>query len=123
MKHADLKSLTVRQLVDRFAEIGIAQDEAILYDEHRRYRQLFVEMNAVDAELRSRGVEARRALLRLYDHPNLQVRLKAAKRTLAVAPARARSLLEEIATRQDVPQGGDAGMSLRNLDSGVYKPT
>lgn len=68
--------------VDRFAEIGIAQDQALLYDEHKKFNRLFSEMNDVDQELRRRGLQARLALLKLFDHPNMQVRLKAAKRTL-----------------------------------------
>jgi hypothetical protein len=121
--NASLRSMTVEQLVERFAEIGMAQDEAILYDDHGKYNVLFRRMDEVDEELRSRGLSARLALLRLYEHANIQVRLKAAVRTLAVAPVEARRLLEEIALRKDVPQGGDAGMSLWNLDRGVFTPT
>jgi hypothetical protein len=33
MKRVKLKAMTVHQLVDRFAEIGVAQDQALLYDE------------------------------------------------------------------------------------------
>lgn len=80
-------------------------------------------MNDVDNELRARGHDARLALTRLYDHPNVQVQLKAAVRTLAVAPHRARRLLETIAARKDVPQGGDAGMMLRGLNDGSFNPT
>ena len=79
-----LELLTVDQLVDRFAEIGVAQDEALLYDEHKRFNRLFSEMNEVDQELCRRGLDARLALCRLYGHPNVQVRVKAGIRTLAV---------------------------------------
>jgi len=51
------------------------------------------------------------------------VRLQAAKLTLAVAPVEARSQLEDIVKLQWFPQSGDAGMSLWNLDRGVFKPT
>ena len=115
--------MSTEQLVQRFAEIGIAQDEAIWDDAHQRYNRLFAEMNQIEDELRSRKSEAREALLRLYSHPNIQVRLKAAVRTLAVAPHRARWLLEEIAARKDVPQGGDAGMTITALDDRTFKPT
>jgi len=94
----------------------------LLYDEHKKFNRLFSEMNGVDQELRRRGPEARLALLRLYDHPNMQVRVKAAIRTLAVAPAAARKLLEEIRASKWQPQAMDAGMILRGLDDGEYKP-
>ncbi len=60
-----LKDFTVDQLVDRFAEIGIAQDQALLYDEPQKFNRLFSEMNELDQELRRRGQHARLALLRL----------------------------------------------------------
>jgi len=123
MKSTRLTQLTVEHLVARFAEIGSAQDDALLYDEIAKFNRLYREKTSVLEELRSRDGDQRRALLRLYDHPNIQVRLNAAKATLAVAPEAARRLLEDIATRKDVPQGGDAGMSLWNLDRGVFKPT
>lgn len=53
----------------------------------------------------------------------MQVRLKAAKNTLAVAPQAARETLEAIANSHEFPQAGEAGMSLWNLDQGVFKPT
>ncbi|MGH6838401.1 MAG: DUF2019 domain-containing protein [Methylocella sp.] len=79
-------------------------------------------MDAVDNELRARGLEARLALLRLYDHPNIEVRLKAATRTLAIAPIAARRVIEAIKASQQFPQAGDAGMTLRYLDEGIFKP-
>ena len=108
--------------VDRFAEIGVARDQALLYDEHIRFNRLFSEMNEVDQELRRRGLDARLALCRLYGHPNVQVRVKAGIRTLAAAPDAARSLLEEIRASKWQPQAMDAGMILRGLDDGEYKP-
>src|SRR5262249_46404110 len=67
--------------------------------------------------------DQRRALLPLYDHPNAQVRLKAVKATLAVAPERARRMLEIIADSREYPQAGDAGMTIDALDQGIFKPT
>jgi hypothetical protein len=79
-------------------------------------------MTAVDEELRARGREARLALLTLYDHPNMQVRVKAAIKTLGVAPEAARKVLEAIRASKWQPQAMDAGMILRGLDDGEYKP-
>ncbi len=122
MKPVAFEKLTIDQLVDRFAEIGIAQDQALLYDEHKKFNRLFSEMNDVDQELRRRGLQARLALLKLFDHSNMQVRLKAAKRTLGVAPEKARHVIEEIKKAQWFPQALEAGMTLSNLDSGFFKP-
>jgi hypothetical protein len=121
MGQADPKSITVDQLVDCFAEIGVAQDTAELMGETNKFNKLYGQMKDVDTELRARGEDARRALLRLYGHPNMQVRLQAAKKTLAVAPETARHVIEEIKKSQWFPQALEAGMTLRNLDSGIFQ--
>jgi hypothetical protein len=122
MKPVKLQELTINELVGRFVDLGIAQDKAELYGEISKYNRLFKEMTAVDEELRARGREARLALLTLYDHPNMQVRVKAAIKTLGVAPEAARKVLEAIRASKWQPQAMDAGMILRGLDDGEYKP-
>lgn len=118
-----LKRLSVAQLVERYAEIGIAQDKALLYDQTSTYNRLYGRKHAIEDELRDRDGDQRQALLALFDHPNLQVQLNAATATLALEPVAARRKLEEISEMKWAPQGGDAGMSLWNLDRGVFKPT
>ena len=122
MKPVKLQELTINELVGRFVDLGIAQDKAELYGEISKYNRLFKEMTAVDEGLRARGREARLALLTLYDHPNMQVRVKAAIKTLGVAPEAARKVLEAIRASKWQPQAMDAGMILRGLDDGEYKP-
>ena len=123
MKRIRLEDMTVDQLVERFAAIGLDQNEALLMDAIAKFNRLFDEMEDVETELKSREGDQRRALLRLYDHPNAQVRLKAVKATLAVAPEAARRMLKTIADSHEYPQAGEAGMSLVNLDRGIFKPT
>lgn len=120
---ANLAKLSVEELVKMFADIAIEQDDAISWDDNKRFNRLYDKMFAVRAELRNRSGDQRRALVALYAHPNMQVRLMAAKATLAVAPEAARRLLEAIRDSGWPPQAGDAGMSLRSLDRGVFKPT
>jgi hypothetical protein len=122
MKRASLECLTLDELIERFAEIGIAQDEALFCDQYGKFNRLYDKMQAIDDELRRRGRDARIALQRLYNHPNMQVRLKAATRTLAVAPAAARGVLQAICDSKLYPQAGDAGMTLVALDDGTFKP-
>ncbi|MGH6838392.1 MAG: DUF2019 domain-containing protein [Methylocella sp.] len=122
MRQITLKAMTVDDLVEHFAKIGIAQDQALLYNELNKFKKLYWQMKDVDTELHARGEDARRALQRLYDHPNMQVRLQAAKRTLGVAPEAARHVIESISESNWFPQAGEAGMTLSNLDSGFFKP-
>jgi hypothetical protein len=119
----ELKELSVIDLVERFSALALAQDDADLDSDFDRYNRHFRAMMDVQDELKRRPGDQRRALLKLYDHPNAQVRLMAAKVTLAVEPQAARRLLQRIAESAEHPQAGDAGMSLSNLDRGVFKPS
>jgi hypothetical protein len=110
----NLKDMSVKQLVDRFAEIGIGEAKALLYDDFDKFAELFSDMEAVGAELARRGPAAELELLSLYNHPNVQVQLKAAIYTAVEAPVAARSKVEAIASSKDFPQAGDAGMTLRS---------
>lgn len=123
MSKVTLSDMTTDDLVARFAEITREQDKALLTGQTAKFNRLFADMKAVHDELKGRPGDQRRALMRLYEFPNMQVRLQAAKLTLAVAPAEARSQLQAIADSKWFPQAGDAGMSLSNLDDGIFKPT
>ncbi len=114
--------MSVQELVENFAAIAVAQDAALLDSDNIKFSRLFRQMEEVSAELKTRSGDQRRALLALYDHPNAQVRLKAADATLAVTPEAARGKLKEIAESHEFPQAGDAGMSLWALDQGISKP-
>ena len=122
MKRGALPNLSVADLVDHFAAMAVEQDKALLYDEYTKFNRLFDRMEEVKAELKSRPGDQRSALLALFGHSNLQVRLKAAKATLAIAPWAARQMLERIQASGRQPHAGDAGMCLWNLDRGVFIP-
>jgi hypothetical protein len=120
MKEVDLKSISTAELVARFAILGIEEDKS--EDDNARYSRLFREMSAIQKELKSRPGDQRHALMSLYSHSNIHVRLMAAKYTLAVAPQQARQTLQAIVDTNWFPQSGDAGMCLSRLDSGEFEP-
>jgi hypothetical protein len=122
MKQPDLESLTVTDLVERFAALAVEDDKAEQKDEIAKRKRIRLKIFAVEKELKSRPGDQRRALLPLYDHPNMGVRLLAAKCTLAVAPGVARRMIESIAASNWFPHAGDAGMCLYMLDEGNYVP-
>jgi hypothetical protein len=125
MTDANLRNLSVAELVDRFAAMGVEQDNAereSALGDIAKINRLFGQMEAITDELKSRPGDQRRALLALFDHPNMQVRLKAAKATLAVAPKEARQMIEAIAASRWFPQAGDAGICLWALDEGIFVP-
>ncbi|MGE0045694.1 MAG: DUF2019 domain-containing protein, partial [Hyphomonadaceae bacterium] len=77
MKRSDLSTMSDDHLVERFAEIALAQDRALLNDEISKFNELYREKRAVEDELKTRPGDQRRLLLRLYEHENAQVRLNA----------------------------------------------
>lgn len=115
----NLNSLTVDQLVKKFTEIGIAQDKAEDADNVSLFNRLYREMDAVDQEIRKRGAEARLALLQLCEHPNLQVKLQAAKFAYGASPEIAQKCLQVICDSKIPPQYLDAGMSLQSIADGT----
>lgn len=123
MKRVKLEEMTIDRLVERFAEIGTAQDMAERDDDIGKYNLLYWEADAVEKEIRSRDQDARRTLLQLYDHPNMQVRLNAATATLAVAPEKARGGSSSYQGVTVAPQAMHAGMLIRGLGDGSFKPT
>jgi uncharacterized protein DUF2019 len=123
MKRVALVEMTVDELVERFIALALGQDEADLDNDIPKFTRLFWQMEAVEGELKSREGDQRRSLMDLYQHRNAQVRLCAAKATLAVAPKEAQAQLQKLRESHEFPQAGDAGMTLRALDEGIFKPT
>jgi cytochrome c oxidase assembly protein Cox11 len=123
MTSEKLLAISVNELVELFTKLALEQDDAVLAFDVKNTNRLYRKLKEVENELKSRPGDQRRALIPLFDHPNPQVQVKAAKATLAIAPAAARHVLEIIAETCYGPQKLEAGMSLSNLDEGIYKPT
>jgi Domain of unknown function (DUF2019) len=97
MSKPSLQSMTVDLLVERFAALCVEQSKAIDEDDNKKYERFFWQMIDVEKELKGRSGDQRRALVALYSYPNMQVRLAAAKATLAIVPQAARQTMEAIA--------------------------
>lgn len=123
MSHKNnLQGLSIEELVLRFSAIALEQYEAVLYFQTRKYNRLYDQMTDIKNELKSRGDDERRALTSLYIHSSAMVRLQAARANLALGYTEARNVIQAISDSGDQPLAGDAGMTLWNLDRGVYKP-
>jgi len=118
----DLRTMGDQQLVQRFRQHALDQESTLWDSNTAKYNRLFDRMQAIEDELRSRGPEARKALLVLLDDPNPWVRYKAAHECLAIARERAMVVLRAIAASHLMPVAGHAGMTLENLESGQFKP-
>jgi hypothetical protein len=123
MSGVKLGEMTTDQLVDRFMGLALEQDHALLGNEISKVNRLYNQLKDIEGELKVRPGDQRRALLRLYSHPNPQVRLKAVKATLAAAPEVAGRMLRTIAESGEYPQAGEAGMSIRMMERGIFKPS
>jgi hypothetical protein len=103
MIHGCLHEADTAQLVEQFAALSVEQDETLRRDDIDGFNRLFDKLEVLERELQARPGDQRLALLHLYDHPNLQVRLNAATATLEVAPQAARRMLEIIQHSRKYP--------------------
>ena len=127
MKNEVQDQLSNAELVARYIGLSVKQstahyeeDDAIAVQE---YNRLYKGINAISHVLRARGVEARRALIPLLQHPNPQVRLNAAHELLAIAHDQAYATLEKLSEGEPGIFRLKAGMALSLLEDGTYKPT
>lgn len=123
MKKRALASETTEGLVGLFVELCLEQNDQQERGDVRQVNRLFDEIESIKQELKARPGDQRSALVLLYQHENMQVRLKAANATLAIAPEPARATLKAIHASGWLPQSAEAASMLRNLDEGVFKPT
>jgi hypothetical protein len=123
MKAPKLEAMSNDALVNRFGEICVAQDVALLYSQVSKFNSLFRQLSAISQELKRRPGDQRDALSALFDHENAQVRLQAARFAWARVPTEARAVVEAIAKSKKFPQAGDAGMSLWLIDEEGHAPT
>ena len=115
--------MSTAELAKIFAGFAIQQYDHILIGEIKQINRYYRQMKAIELELKSRAGDQRNVLMALYDNPNPNVRVKAAKATLTIAPAAARQVLETVAATCFGPEILEAGMSLTNLDRGIYSIT
>jgi hypothetical protein len=117
MVRRNLKDMTLQEIIELFVQNGIEQDDVISRGQVSKFKKIFGVMAAIDAELTRRGPQARMALVELYDHPNMQVRLQAALVAANVDPTGVRPVLEAIAKSVRMPQAADAREALRDLNA------
>lgn len=121
-KNLDLRAMSLDALLERFEEICLVADEVRIdpFEEGIQKRnQCIRALDAVNEELKARGPDARRALMRFYSHYNYEVRLRAAKFSYRAAPEAARRCLEALEALSPPPQAFDAGMTLAAIDDGT----
>jgi hypothetical protein len=111
------------ELLARFEKLCVEQYDALDRQEYAAFNRRYDRIQAIEDELKSRPGDQRRILMTLFGHPNMQVRLTAARANLAIDYPAARREIQDIADSKWGPQCLDAGMTLINLDNGVYRPS
>jgi hypothetical protein len=122
MKNTNLTKLDESALVAQFKDYALRTASVLLDSDVGAANRLYDQIEAIDAELRSRGTDARRALLPLLDDQDLRVRYEAAVRLLNVDRQKALLALKEVQRSHRMPVAAEASFALRNLAEGVFKP-
>ncbi|MDP3255694.1 DUF2019 domain-containing protein [Bosea sp. (in: a-proteobacteria)] len=122
-RHEDLSALSNEEIVKRFEQLCIEQYDAMDREELGRVNRLVWRIHHLVMELKSRPGDQRRLLRRFFGHSNMQVRLSAAHANLAIDYPAARREIQDIANSKWEAQCLDAGMTLINLDNGIYRPS
>ncbi len=118
-----LSCLPDSELLARFEKLCVEQYNALDRQEYAAFNRRYDRIQAIEDELKSRPGDQRRILMTLFGHPNMQVRLTAARANLAIDYPAARREIQDIADSKWGPQCLDAGMTLINLDNGIYRPS
>jgi len=110
-------SMLIDELLKRFESACLEQYETYITDDLAKFKRNFQIQVKIRNELKARGPEARRSLLRLLSHDNHQVRLQAAKVVYPVARPEATRCLQALAAAQfPDDQCFDARMTLHRLE-------
>jgi hypothetical protein len=122
MRKFQLKTLSTERLVEEFrrlsAEHGHALEAANARAANRRYDPLVASVK----ELRSRGPEAQRQLLKLLADPEPSTRRWTALAVLDFAPSEAEQVLEELSRTQRNAIGFSADLTLEQWREGTFTP-
>jgi len=118
-----LDKLTTDELIARFVSLGEQQYPLTLDDEVKMANRLIERQDEIGKELRRRGMEARLELTKLFSHPNIQVRMNAAQRSLGIAREPALNALRQIVKEDFGAFRLSAGMTVALVEDGTITPT
>jgi len=116
MSEVFFSAMSIDQLLKRFEEACLEQYDTYITDDLEKFETNFRILVSIKDELKARGPEARRALLRLLRHDNPHVRLQAAKFVYPVARDEAKACLQDIAAAKLPDQSLDARMTLHRIE-------
>ncbi|WP_257463328.1 DUF2019 domain-containing protein [Archangium lipolyticum] len=122
MKKTDVKKLPTEELVEKTRALSSERWRAIYAGKPKEGNRMFDLLVAIDRELRARGLEAQRQLLKLLDDPDPGTRCWAAASVLEFAPSEGERVLTELAKPPNGLVGFSAERTLKQWRAGTFKP-
>ncbi len=122
MKKAEVKKLSTEQLIEKTRILSAERWRAIYAGKPKDGNRMFDLLVAIDRELRARGLDAQRQLLRLLDDPDLGTRCWVAASVLEFAPDEGERVLTELAKAPNGLIGFSAEWTLEQWKAGTFKP-
>ena len=121
MKKAQIKKLPTEELIEKIRTLSAERWPAIYAGKPKEANRMYDLLVAIRAELRARGSEALRQLLKLLDDPDPGTRCWVAGSVLDFAPAEAEPVLAEIAKNAGGLVGFSAERTLEQWRAGTFK--
>ncbi|WP_025029624.1 DUF2019 domain-containing protein [Nitratireductor aquibiodomus] len=109
------ENVSVDKMLQRFIELSLTQHGALLYLETGPYNRAYMKIKKLVEELEARPGDQRHALIDLFDHPNPQVRLNAAKYAHPLFPEESIQVVQSIIDAKKYPQEAHARSALDYL--------
>lgn len=117
---ARIRKATTSALIERFIALAMKQNDETVRSSERK--KLYYLAGAIEAELKSRDGDQRRALRPLLKHADPGVRLRAASALLALDRRNAVAVLEQVRDEEDFPADAQARGLLLAMSEGRYRP-
>jgi hypothetical protein len=121
MRKSQLKTFPTERLVEEFRKLSAEHGHALEASNPRAANRRFDTLVAIRRELRSRGPDAQRQLLKLLADPEPSTRSWSARSVLEFAPSEAEQVLEEISRTQRNAIGFTADLTLEQWRKGTFK--
>lgn len=122
MKKVQLKKLPTEELIEEVRALSSERWRVIHAGKPKEANRMYDLLVAARGELRARGIEAQRQLLKLLDDPDPGTRCWAAASVLEFAPKEGERVLTEIAQHVDGLVGFSAERTLEQWRAGTFNP-
>jgi hypothetical protein len=120
MNKQDVAALGLSELVDLYSRNAATHGQATSDGEHEKANAAFAVLSGVVRELRRRGLESQRALLKLLESPVSSVRCWAASHCLEFSPKESEAVLLTLSKNSSI-DGFNAKMTLQEWKGGRLK--